>query len=80
MHFSTFRETNNLLRTLSGGRAMGLLLLIILLLLLFGGLPTWGYSRSWGYGPSGLLGVLLLVLILLMVFQVVPWTYPGAHY
>jgi hypothetical protein len=64
------------------GCPMGLLLFIILLLLLFGGLPTWGYSRSWGYGPSGLVGVLLLVLLLLMIFQVVPWTYPGpvTHY
>jgi Protein of unknown function (DUF3309) len=36
---------------------MGLLLLIVLILLLVGGLPTWGYSRNWGYGPSGLVGL-----------------------
>lgn len=57
---------------------MGLILLIIVLLLLAGAMPAWPYSRSWGYGPSGVLGVLLLVLILLMIFQVVPWGY-GPH-
>ena len=47
---------------------MGLLLLIILVLLLVGGLPTWGHSREWGYGPSGGLGFLLLILVLVIVF------------
>jgi len=32
---------------------------------LIGALPTWGYSRSWGYGPSGLLGVVLIVILIL---------------
>ena len=57
---------------------MGAILLLILILLLIGGLPTWGYSRQWGYGPSGVLGLLLLVLLLLMLFQVVPLGYPVA--
>ena len=43
------------------------LLLIILILLLIGAVPSWGYSRNWGYGPSGILGVLLVVLIVLML-------------
>jgi hypothetical protein len=47
---------------------MGLLLLIILLLLLLGGLPTWDYSRQWGYGPSGLVGLLLIILIVMLLF------------
>ena len=55
---------------------MGLLLLIILVLLLVGGLPTWGYSRNWGYTPSGAVGLLLVILLLLLLFQVIPWTYP----
>jgi hypothetical protein len=55
---------------------MGLILLIILIFLLLGGLPTWGYSRSWGYGPSGLIGLLLVVLLLLLIFERVPWGYP----
>jgi hypothetical protein len=56
---------------------MGLIILILLIILLLGGLPTWGYSRNWGYGPSGVLGTLLLILLILMVFDVVHWnTYP----
>jgi hypothetical protein len=50
---------------------MGLILLIILILLLVGGLPTWPYSRRWGYGPSGLLGLLLVVLLVLMLLRVI---------
>jgi hypothetical protein len=46
---------------------MGLILLIILILLLLGGLPTWPYSRDWGYGPSGLLGFLLIFVLLFML-------------
>lgn len=41
------------------------ILIVILVLLLVGALPTWGYSRSWGYAPGGLLGVLLIVVIVL---------------
>lgn len=52
---------------------MGLLLLIILIVLLFGGLPTWGYSREWGYGPSGIVGLLLIVLLVLLIFQLAPF-------
>jgi len=47
---------------------MSLLLLIVLILLLIGALPTYPYSRDWGYYPSGGLGVVLLVLIVLMLF------------
>lgn len=46
---------------------MGTILLIILILLLVGALPSWPYSRAWGYGPSGLLGVVLVVLIILLL-------------
>lgn len=52
---------------------MGLILMIILIVLLLGAVPAWPYSRRWGYGPSGLVGVLLLVLVILMLFSVVPW-------
>ncbi|HEY0114820.1 MAG TPA: DUF3309 domain-containing protein [Allosphingosinicella sp.] len=40
-------------------------ILVILVLLLLGALPTWGHSRSWGYGPSGILGVILIVVLVL---------------
>jgi len=45
---------------------MSLLLLIVLILLLVGGLPTWGY-HSYGYGPSGLVGVLAIILLVLLL-------------
>jgi hypothetical protein len=47
-------------------------LLIILVILLLGGLPSWPYSRSWDYGPSGLLGILLVLLLPLLIFNVIP--------
>jgi hypothetical protein len=52
---------------------MGMVLLIILILLLIGGFPSWPYSRSWGYGPSGLLGLLLVILLVLLILDFVPW-------
>jgi hypothetical protein len=50
---------------------MGLLLLIILIVLLFGGLPTWGHSRNWGYGPSGVVSLLVVVLLILVFVDVI---------
>lgn len=41
------------------------ILLIVLILLLVGAFPTWPHSRSWGYLPSGGLGLLLLILLVL---------------
>jgi uncharacterized protein DUF3309 len=52
---------------------MGLILLIILILLLLGAIPTWPYSREWGYGPSGLVGVVVAILLILLLFDVVHW-------
>ncbi len=43
------------------------LLMIVLILMLLGALPTWPHSRSWGYGPSGGVGLILVVLIILML-------------
>ena len=47
--------------------SVGTILLIILILILVGALPSWGYSRGWGYGPSGILGVLVVVLLVLLL-------------
>ncbi len=47
--------------------SLGMILLIVLLILVFSSLPTWGHSRSWGYGPSGGLGLVLLVIVILLV-------------
>ena len=43
------------------------ILIILLILFLIGALPTWGHSRNWGYGPSGLLGVVVIVVIILLL-------------
>ena len=45
------------------------ILLVLLILLLLGALPTWPYSRAWGYYPSGGLGLLLVILILLILMR-----------
>ena len=46
---------------------LGTILIIVLILLLIGAIPTWGHSRSWGYGPSGILGVILIVVVILLL-------------
>jgi hypothetical protein len=47
--------------------ALSTILLIVLVLLLIGAIPAWPYSRSWGYGPSGILGLLVVVLLVLLL-------------
>lgn len=47
--------------------SLGLILLIVVVLLLVGAFPGWSHSKSWGYGPSGGLGVVLVVLVVLLV-------------
>jgi len=47
--------------------SLGTLLLIVLVLILLGVLPNWSHSRSWGYGPSGLVGVVVVVLVVLLL-------------
>jgi Protein of unknown function (DUF3309) len=44
---------------------MSIILLVMLVLLLIGALPTWPYSRGWGYYPSGGLGLIVLILLVL---------------
>lgn len=46
---------------------LGTILLIVLILLLIGALPTYPYSRKWGYGPSGMVGLLVVILIILLL-------------
>ena len=47
--------------------SIGTILLIILILALVGVIPAWGHSRSWGYGPSGIVGVVVVILIVLLL-------------
>ncbi|MDR6381453.1 DUF3309 family protein [Paraburkholderia caribensis] len=46
---------------------LGTILLIVLILLLIGALPSWPYSREWGYRPTGLVGIVLIVVIVLLL-------------
>ena len=46
---------------------LGTILIILLILAIVGALPTWGFSRSWGYYPSGGLGLVLVVVLVLLV-------------
>ena len=46
---------------------LGTILLIIIILLLLGVAPAWPHSRSWGYGPSGILGVILIIVLILVL-------------
>jgi hypothetical protein len=46
---------------------LGTILLIILILMLLGTLPSWPHSRSWGYGPSGGLGLIVIIVIILLL-------------
>jgi Protein of unknown function (DUF3309) len=47
--------------------SIGTILLIILVLAVLGMIPIWPHSRSWGYGPSGGVGILLIILVVLVV-------------
>lgn len=47
--------------------SLGTILLIILILMLVGVLPTWPHSKSWGYGPSGGLGLVVVLIIVLLL-------------
>ena len=43
------------------------ILLLILILILLGVIPTWPYSRDWGYAPGGIVGLILIILLILML-------------
>lgn len=45
--------------------SLGTILIIILILALVGAIPTWGYSRGWGYAPGGAIGLILIVVLIL---------------
>lgn len=46
---------------------LGTILLIVVILMLIGAIPAWPHSRSWGYGPSGGLGLILVILLILFL-------------
>jgi hypothetical protein len=47
--------------------SLGTILLVVLILMLVGVLPTWPHARSWGYAPSGIVGLILIVVIVLFL-------------
>lgn len=47
--------------------SIGLILLIILVLVLVGALPSWPHSRSWGYMPSGTIGLIVVILVVMLL-------------
>ena len=47
--------------------SLGTILLIVVVLLLVGAIPSWPYSRGWGYGPSGGLGLIFIILLILLL-------------
>lgn len=51
--------------------SLGTILIIVLVLILIGVIPTWGHSRSWGYGPTGIVGVILVIVIILLVMGMI---------
>lgn len=53
-----FKETN---------MSIGTILLIVLILMLVGAIPSWPHSKSWGYGPSGGIGLIVLIVVILLV-------------
>ena len=62
--------------------SVGTILLIVLILLLVGAFPTWPHSKSWGYGPSGGLGLVVVILLILVLtgrlcVAAMPWSAPS---
>ncbi|HVF35287.1 MAG TPA: DUF3309 domain-containing protein [Candidatus Saccharimonadia bacterium] len=47
--------------------SLSLILLIVLVIILIGAIPTWPHSRSWGYAPSGVIGLILVVVLILFL-------------
>jgi hypothetical protein len=54
-----------------GGNMLGTILIVILILLLIGALPTWPHSKSWGYYPTGGIGLLLVIVVILLLLGMI---------
>lgn len=50
---------------------MTTILLVLLIIILIGAVPAWPYARSWGYGPSGIIGLVLVVILVLVLMKVI---------
>jgi hypothetical protein len=47
--------------------SIGTILLVVLILVLIGVIPVWPHARSWGYAPSGIVGIIVVILIVLLL-------------
>lgn len=62
------RRTNSRLLTFNARcNEMTTVLIVLVVLMLLGAFPSWNHSKSWGYGPSGGLGLVLVILVILML-------------
>jgi hypothetical protein len=52
---------------IKGGTMLGTILLIVLILILIGAFPAWPYSRSWGYAPTGTVGLIVVIVVILVL-------------
>lgn len=52
-----------------GNQMLGLILIIVLVVALIGAVPRYGYSRDWGYAPSGGIGLVLAIVIILVLLR-----------
>ena len=59
--------------SLKGIQMLGTILLVILVLILLGAIPAWPHSRSWGYAPSGGLGLVVVILLVLLLMGRLPF-------
>jgi hypothetical protein len=66
-HLTGPRESGHRQSSREGKPMLTTILIVVLILALLGSLPTWGHSRSWGYGPSGGVGLVLLILSVLFM-------------
>ena len=53
--------------------SLHLILLIVLILLLLGAIPTWPYSRGWGYWPGGIIGLILVIMLVMLLMGRLPF-------
>jgi hypothetical protein len=63
----TIRQFNRSNGYRENNMSIGTILLIILILALIGAFPTWPHSRSWGYYPSGIVGIVVLIVIVMLL-------------
>lgn len=57
----------NLALSKDNNMSLGTILLIVLILILIGAIPAWPHSRSWGYAPSGVLGLIVIIVLVLLL-------------